>query len=203
MTAPAEKPAPLPPTLKLVLEMGPLVVFFLANSYGDKLFGVGPDQKIFLATGLFMGAVLISLLVTYALARTVPIMPMITAVVVVIFGGLTLYLRDDTFIKMKPTIVNALFGLALALGLFFRKNLLKIVLDTVFNLTEEGWRQLTWRWMGFFFFLSVLNEVIWRTQSTDFWVAFKVWGTMPITLLFAFAQVPVLMKHQAKKDEAS
>jgi intracellular septation protein len=201
MTASNEKPSHLPPVLKLALEMGPLVVFFLANAYGDRVFGTDADQRIYVATGLFMVAVLLSLVVTYALTRSLPVMPLITAVVVVIFGGLTLYLRDDTFIKMKPTIVNTLFGLALGLGLFFKKNLLKIVLDTVFELTEEGWRQLTWRWMLFFFFLAVLNEAVWRTQTTDFWVAFKVWGTMPITLLFAFAQVPVLLKHQIKKDE--
>src|SRR5262249_27433401 len=116
--------------------------------------------------------------------------------------GLTLYLQDDHFIKIKPTIVNTLFGATLLVGLFFGKSLLAVVFEAAFNLTAEGWRKLTLRWAIFFFVLAILNEVIWRNFSTDFWVAFKVWGVMPLTFLFAMAQVPLLTRYEAK-DAAS
>ncbi|GGH33092.1 putative intracellular septation protein A [Alsobacter metallidurans] len=182
----------LNPMLKLALEMGPLVVFFLANQRAG----------IFMATGLFMGAVLISLAASYALTRRLPIMPMVTAVVVLVFGGLTLYLQDDHFIKLKPTIVNSLFGVVLLGGLAFGKPLLPVVLDTVFRLDHEGWRKLTFRWGLFFFALAAINEVVWRTQTTDFWVNFKVFGIMPLTLAFALSQTPLILKHEIK-DEAA
>lgn len=193
----------LAPLAKLALEMGPLVTFFLVNSYGDRWFGVDGNQRIFWATGIFMIAVLISLATTYALIRKLPIMPMVSGVVVLVFGALTLILHDELFIKLKPTIVNTLFGSVLIGGLLFGRNLLKLVLDSVFDLTEQGWRVLTWRWALFFFFLAVLNEVIWRTQTTDFWVAFKVWGVMPITIAFALAQMPLIIKHDASPKDAT
>jgi intracellular septation protein len=186
--------APLP---KLALEMGPLVIFFLVNSYGDRWFGIAATQRLFLATGVFIVAVLVSLAVTWSLVRKLPVMPLVSAVVVTVFGGLTLVLHDELFIKLKPTIVNTLFGLALLWGVLTGRNLLKIVLDSVFDLTEEGWRRLTWRWSLFFFVLAALNEVVWRTQTTDFWVAFKVWGIMPLTMAFALAQMPLIMRHDA------
>ncbi|MGH6859202.1 MAG: septation protein A, partial [Phyllobacterium sp.] len=127
-----------------------------------------------------------------------PIMPLVSGIVVLIFGTLTLYLHNETFIKMKPTIVNALFGVILLGGLFFGKALLGYVFDSAFKLNAEGWRKLTLRWGIFFLFLAVLNEVVWRSFSTDFWVAFKVWGTMPITLLFTFSQMPLIMKYAAE-----
>jgi intracellular septation protein len=182
----------LNPILKLVLEVGPLVVFFLANQ----------KAGIYAATGLFMVAVLISLAVSYTLTRHLPVMPMVSAVVVLVFGGLTLWLHDDLFIKLKPTIVNSLFGAVLLGGLAFGRPLLPLVLDTVFQLTDEGWRKLSFRWGVFFFVLAAINEVVWRTQTTDTWVNFKVFGIMPLTLVFALAQTPLILRHEAKGDDA-
>ncbi len=182
----------LNPVLRLALEVGPLVVFFLGNQRAD----------IYWATGLFMAAVLVALVVSYALTRHLPVMPLVSAVVVLIFGGLTLWLHDDMFIKLKPTIVNTLFGAVLLGGLAFGKPLLPVVLDTVFRLDDAGWKKLTLRWGLFFLFLAVLNEIVWRTQSQDFWVNFKVFGIMPITLLFALAQTPLILRHELKDEEA-
>lgn len=190
----------LPPLLKLALEMGPLVLFFLGNAYADR-FGVPADRRIFVATGLFIAATAVALGVHYALLRKLPIMPLVSGVVVLVFGGLTLALHDETFIKLKPTIVNSLFGLTLLGGLYFRKNLLALALDSLFDLTEEGWRKLTLRWAIFFFVLAALNEIVWRTQTTDVWVSFKVFGIMPLTVAFALAQTPLLMRHEAGKIE--
>jgi len=181
----------LNPTLKLVLDIGPLVLFFAINA----------KLGIYAATGVFMVAVLLALAVAYALTRRVEIMPVVTAVVVLIFGGLTLVFHDDLFIKLKPTIIYVLFGGALVGGMLFGKPLLGMLFDSVFNLTEEGWRKLTWRWAIFFFVLAVLNEVVWRTQSTDFWVSFKLFGVVPLTFVFAALQYPLLVKYSADKKE--
>jgi intracellular septation protein len=177
----------LNPALKLVLDLGPLLIFFAANSR----FG------IFAATGAFMAAIVIALAVAYALTRHLPIMPLVTAVVVVVFGGLTLVLHDELFIKVKPTIIYVLFGGVLLVGLGFGKSLLGVVFDSVFHLTEEGWRRLTLRWALFFLALAVLNEIVWRTQTTDVWVSFKVFGVVPLTFLFAALQYPLLTKYAA------
>jgi intracellular septation protein len=177
----------LNPALKLVLDLGPLLIFFAANSR----FG------IFAATGAFMAAILIALAVAYALTRHLPIMPLVTAVVVVVFGTLTLVLHDELFIKVKPTIIYVLFGGVLLVGLGFGKSLLGVVFDSVFHLTEEGWRKLTLRWALFFLALAVLNEIVWRTQTTDVWVSFKVFGVVPLTFLFAALQYPLLTKYAA------
>jgi len=183
MTATA-KPQ-LNPALKLALDLGPLVLFFFANSrYG-----------IFAATATFMVAVLAALAASYALTRHLPIMPVVTAIIVVVFGGLTLFLHDATFIKVKPTIIYALFGAILLGGLFFNKALLGVVLDSMFQLTEEGWRKLTLRWALFFFALAVLNEIVWRNTSTNVWVDFKVFGVVPLTFIFGALQVPLLKKY--------
>ncbi|MBV1700448.1 MAG: septation protein A [Hyphomicrobiales bacterium] len=181
--------APQNPLQKLVLEMGPLALFFLANYK----FG------IYVATAVLMASVLAALAASYILTKHLPIMPVVTAVAVVFFGALTLYFKDPTFIKMKPTIVNIIFGSALLGTLAFGKLLLPIVLDSVFHLDDEGWRKLTVRWGLFFFFLAALNEVVWRTQTEAFWVSFKVFGTMPITMIFAAAQVRLIMKHEIKQ----
>jgi intracellular septation protein len=188
------------PLLKVALELGPLMVFFFANTRGGWLagrFSVLADLggPIFIATGLFMVATAVALVVSWVLTRTLPIMPLVSGVVVFVFGALTLYLQDDIFIKMKPTIVNMLFGGVLLGGLFFGRSLLGYVFDSAFHLDAEGWRKLTLRWGLFFLFLALVNEIVWRSFSTDTWVAFKVWGIMPITLLFTFSQMPLIMRH--------
>jgi intracellular septation protein len=175
----------LNPTLKLVLDIGPLVLFFAANAK----FG------IYAATGGFMVAVLAALVVSYVLTRHIAIMPVVTAVIVLVFGGLTLFLHDDLFIKLKPTIIYVLFGGTLLVGLALGKPLLGLLFESVFHLTEEGWRKLTWRWAIFFLLLAVVNEVVWRTQTTDFWVSFKLFGVVPLTLLFGALQYPLLVKY--------
>jgi len=191
MTPTTEKPK-LIPLLKLTLDIGPLVLFFLANSR----FG------IFAATGAFMAAVVAALIVSYAMTRQWPIMPVVTAIVVVVFGGLTLALHDETFIKLKPTIIYTLFGGILLGGYILEKPFLAILFDSMFHLTPEGWRKLTLRWALFFFALAVLNEAIWRTQSTDFWVNFKLFGFVPITFVFAALQYPLLMRYGAEPAPA-
>ncbi len=174
-----------PQLIKMALELGPLVVFFIVNARAD----------IFVGTAWFMGAMVLSLALSWLLLKRVALMPLVTGVVVLVFGGLTLWLHDDTFIKMKPTVINSLFGAVLLGGMAFRLSLLKYVFGDVYKLRPEGWTILTLRWGLFFFFLAVLNEVVWRTQSTDFWVAFKVWATMPLTIVFAALQVPVLTRY--------
>ena len=182
----------LNPTLKLVLDIGPLILFFAANA----------KLGIYVATGAFMVAVLAALAVAYALTRRIEIMPLVTAVIVLVFGGLTIFLHDELFIKLKPTIIYVLFAGALFFGLAFDKPLLGMVFDSVFNLTEEGWRKLTWRWALFFVFLAVVNEVVWRTQPDSTWVIFRFPGLMILTVLFSMTQAPVMMKH-AHQDTAS
>jgi intracellular septation protein len=207
--------APKPPEnalLKLALEMGPLMVFFLSNSRPELIRPLlrpllpsalleGAQSNIFVATAAFMIAMLISLVLTKVLLKKLPIMPLVSGVVVLVFGGLTLWLQDDLFIKLKPTIVNMLFGSVLLGGLAMGKPLLPYVLDSVFRLTHEGWKKLTLRWGLFFFLLAAINEIVWRTFSTDFWVSFKVWGVMPLTIVFAMAQVGILQRYALNEDE--
>jgi intracellular septation protein len=189
----------LNPVLKLILELGPLVVFFLANAYSDR-FGAAEGRRIFAATAVFIVATIVALAVHYVLVRKLPIMPLVSGVVVVVFGGLTLWLDDELFIKLKPTIVNTLFGVVLLVGLYFGKPLLAVVLDSVFDLTDEGWRKLSFRWALFFFVLAALNEIVWRTQTTDTWVSFKVFAIMPLTIVFALSQTPLLMRHEKSRE---
>jgi intracellular septation protein len=194
------------PILKLALELGPLIVFFFANARGTQLAAQFPALSslggpIFIATALFMASTILSLVVSYAIARTVPIMPLVSGAVVMVFGLLTLYLHDDTFIKMKPTIINTLFGTILLAGLYFGKSFLKIVFDAAFQIDEAGWKKMTFRWGLFFLFLAVINEIVWRNTTTDVWVTFKVWAVMPITLLFTLSQLPLIMRHSTEEKD--
>jgi intracellular septation protein len=180
----------LNPIVKFLLELGPLALFFAVYS----------RLGIFAATGILMATVLVTLGVSYAMLKRIPIMPLITAVIVLIFGSLTLILHDETLIKIKPTALYILFGAALFVGLWLKKPLLKILFDGALHVTEEGWRKLTWRWAFFFLALAALNEIVWRTQSTDLWVKFKTFGFLPLTLLFALAQAPLIMKYETKDE---
>jgi len=181
------------PVLKFALDLGPLAVFFIANARAD----------IFVATGAFMVAIVVSLGISYAIERRLPLLPVVTAVMVLAFGSLTLILNDETFIKLKPTIANVLIATALFIGLAIGRPFLKVVLGTVFELNDEGWRKLTWRWAWFFLFLALLNEIVWRTMSTDVWVNFKVFGIMPITILFSLSQLPLLQRYKIEPDTPS
>ncbi len=173
------------PIFKLATELGPLLVFFAANAKFD----------LFVATGAFMVAIVVSLIASYVVTRHVPIMAIVSGVVVLVFGTLTLALHNETFIKIKPTIIYSLFGLILAGGLVFNRSLIAVMFDQMFNLTPRGWRLLTIRWSVFFFAMAILNEIIWRTQSTDVWVAFKAFGVTPITAIFAMIQFPLINRH--------
>ncbi|HEY0328127.1 MAG TPA: septation protein A [Rhodopseudomonas sp.] len=176
------KPHPL---FKLATELGPLLIFFFVNS----------RFNLFAATGAFMVAVVVAVAVSYLVTRHVPIMALVTALVVIVFGTLTLVLHDETFIKMKPTIIYCLFAAILGGGLLFGRSFIAVMFDQIFNLTPRGWRKLTLRWALWFIAMALLNEAIWRTQSTDFWVAFKVFGMVPLTMLFAFTQMPLVKRH--------
>jgi len=173
------------PLFKLATELGPLLIFFVANA----------KFNLFVATGAFMVAIVVSLIASYVVTRHVPIMAIVSGVVVLVFGTLTLALHNETFIKIKPTIIYSLFGLILAGGLVFNRSLIAVMFDQMFNLTPRGWRLLTIRWALFFFAMAVLNEIIWRTQSTDFWVAFKAFGVTPITAIFAMIQFPLINRY--------
>jgi intracellular septation protein len=193
------------PLLKLALELGPLVIFFLANARGQQLATQFPSLAalggpIFVATGLFMVATAAALALSWILTRSLPIMPLVSCAVVLVFGGLTLWLQDDVFIKMKPTIVNTLFGVVLLGGLLFGRSLLGYVFDSAFEMDAEGWRKLTLRWGLFFLFLAVVNEIVWRSFSTDSWVAFKLWGIFPLTVLFTLSQMPLIMRHSLDQN---
>ena len=202
--------------LKLALELGPLLVFFFGNSYGETLAAKFPvlgslGGPLFVATALFMAATVVSLVVSKLVVGKLPLMPLISGVVVLSFGALSIYLQNEIFIKMKPTIINTLFGVVLLGGLFFGRSLLGYVFNAAFQLDDEGWNKLTLRWGIFFLFLAVLNEVVWRMANwyylpdvkaaDNLWVTFKVWGTMPITFLFTLTQLPLIMKHSLEGKE--
>ena len=189
-TETGRKKGGMPPLVKLAVDLGPLVLFFFANAK----FG------LMTATGAFMVATFAALSVSYAIERRLAPMPVVTGVFVLIFGGLTLYLDNELFIKLKPTIVNLIFAAILIAGMFLNRPFLRMLFQDAFTLTDDGWRKLTYRWAGFFLFLALLNEVIWRNFSTDFWVAFKVWGNIPITFAFAAAQVPLIARYQPRDE---
>src|SRR3979490_2477964 len=179
-----DKTAPHP-LFKLATELGPLIVFFVANA----------KFNLFVATGAFMVAIIAAMIASYVVVKHVPMMAIVTGVVCIVFGTLTLVLHDETFIKVKPTIVYTLFAAILGGGLLFGRSFIAIMFDQMFNLTPQGWRALTLRWSVWFLAMAVLNEIIWRTQSTDFWVAFKAFGMVPLTMLFAVTQMPLIKRH--------
>ena len=174
------------PLLKLALDLGPLLIFFAANA----LFG------IFTATAVFMAAMLIVIAIGIVVERKLSPMPLITGALVLVFGGLTLWLSNDIFIKIKPTILYAMFAGILLVGLAFDRLFIKVVLGQTLRLNDRAWRTLTWRWALFFVVLAMLNEIVWRNVSTNTWVAFKVWAILPLTLVFAMAQAPFISRHQ-------
>lgn len=194
--------------IKLALELGPLVVFFVMNARGEKIMDAFPvlhnwfTQPIIFATAVFMVAMVIAMGFSLAIFKRVAVMPLVTFAVVLVFGGLTLYFQDSTFIKLKPTITNLLFASVLLGGMLFGQSLLKYVFGEVYKLQEEGWTKLTFRWGLFFLVLAVLNEIVWRGFSTDVWVAFKVWGVMPLTVVFSMLQLPILTKYGLENDQA-
>jgi intracellular septation protein len=173
------------PVFKLATELGPLIVFFIANA----------KFNLFVATGAFMVAIVAAMIASYVVVRHVPMMAIVTAVIVLVFGTLTLVLHDETFIKVKPTIIYGLFAAILGGGLLFGRSFIAILFNQMFNLTPTGWRILTMRWALFFLGMAALNEIVWRTQSTDFWVAFKAFGAIPITMIFAMTQMPVIKRY--------
>lgn len=183
------QPRPLNPFVKMALEFGPLLIFFV----------VYQRTEIYTATAIFIPVILASLGASWVLTRELPRIAVVTAVVVVVFGGLTLYLQDALFIKMKPTIVNGLFAGALGFGLLRGRSYLRDVLGHALPLTDAGWRILTKRWALFFVFMAVLNEVIWRTQTESFWVTFKTFGSPVVTFLFVASQFPLLKRHAAEE----
>ncbi|MGJ0395276.1 MAG: septation protein A [Methylocystis sp.] len=181
----------LNPWLKLGLELGPLLLFFVANAkYG-----------IFAATGVLMAGVVLTLAVSWAITRHLPAMPVVTAALVLVFGSLTYFLHDETFIKLKVTILYALFGAGLIGALYFGKLLLPIVFDMAIHIDDAGWRKLTIRWGLFFFALAGLNEVLRRVLTTDDWVNFKVFGILPLTVIFALTQAPLIMRHEIRPED--
>lgn len=190
-TAPADKPT-ASPFVRLAIEAGPLVVFFVANRL----------EGIMIGTAAFMLATMVAVALSLKLERRLPLMPLVSCFFVLLFGGLTLALDDALFIKIKPTVVNLLFAAILFAGLATGRGFLKLLMGAMLELDDAGWRKLTWRWAFFFIVLAVLNEVVWRNVSTDAWVNFKVFGLMPLTLVFAMAQLPLIMRHQPAEADA-
>ena len=171
---------------KLFIDIGPLAVFFIFYTRSGLQASILP----------FMVATVIAVLFSYILEKKIPIMPTVGAGIVLLFGGLTIYFDNEVFFKMKPTIINIIFGLVLYVGEVINKPLLKYLLGSSIKLKDKGWSVLTKRWIGFFIALAILNEVIWRTQSTDIWVNFKVFGILPITFVFTMLQFPIIKKYQ-------
>ena len=175
---------------KLLIDIGPLAVFFIFYTRSDLQTAILP----------FMIATIIAVLFSYIIEKKIPIMPTVGAIIILIFGGLTIYFDNETFFKMKPTIINILFGLALLFGKYFTKEpVLKKILGKSIPLSDEGWEILNKRWMYFFFALALLNEIVWRTQSEEFWVNFKVWGLLPITFIFTAFQVSLINKYKTNE----
>lgn len=195
-TTPDTKPAPTP-GLRMLIDFGPLAVFFAVNT----LMGGPQITRIVAATAAFMVAIFAAM--ALSLWKTKHISPMlwISGVLVLVFGGLTVWTHNETFIKVKPTIVYAMFATVLAYGLLTKKPLLQMLLESAYpGLSERGWRLLTINWTIFFVAMALLNELVWRTQSWDFWVGFKLWGVVPLTLIFALGNIPMLLRHGLNTD---
>ena len=171
---------------KLIIDIGPLAVFFIFYTRSDLQSAILP----------LMIATIIAVLFSYTLEKKIPVMPTVGAIIILVFGGLTIYFDNDVFFKMKPTIINLLFAGILYGGIVLKKPLLRYLLGAALKLQDKGWSILTKRWIGFFIALAILNEIIWRTQSTDIWVNFKVFGILPITFIFTITQFSVIKKYQ-------
>ena len=181
------------PIIKFLADFGPLLIFFIIyfNNENDLKVAIPP----------FIIATLIALITVYFLEKKIPMVPLVSGVLITLFGGLTLYFDNKIFFYMKPTIINVLFAAVLFFGKYFtKKPLLKIFFQNALNLEDEGWKKLNYRWIGFFIFIAILNEIVWRTQSEVFWVNFKVWGLLPISFLFAASQVPLINKYKLKQQ---
>ena len=180
------------PIIKIVADFGPLLIFFVIyfNNENDLKTAIPP----------FVIATLISLVIIYFLEKKIAMVPLTGGILITLFGGLTLYFDNKVFFYMKPTIINILFAGILFFGKFFtKKPLLKIFFQNAFNLENEGWKKLNYRWISFFIFVAILNEIVWRTQSETFWVNFKVWGLLPISFIFAASQFPLINKYKLKE----
>jgi intracellular septation protein len=185
---------------KLLIDVGPLIIFFVVNFLAP----VPGPAKIFVATGAFMAAMIAAMLFSYVRYRTISPLLWFSGVMVVILGGITIWLHNDTFIKMKPTVYYLFVAALLGFGLFTGRPLLKSVLGGTYpGLDDDGWKKLTRNWAIFFVVMAAINEGVWRNSSTDFWVGFKLWGAIPLTFLFAVANVPMLMKHGLTREEAA
>ena len=197
--------------VKTLLDLGPLLVFFAVWYVGGGNPGPFDDwlpealtrdhNAFFPATAALMGATLLSLAASFVLFKKLPVMPLVTAILVMVFGGLTLYMADESFLKMKPTFIYLLFAVVLGGGMWFNRPFLKIMFDGAFELTPEGWRILTWRWALFFVFLAVLNELVWRNFSTEMWIKVKVFGFVSLTMIFAIAQVGIIQKFAQEEEK--
>ena len=181
------------PLIKFAADFGPLLIFFTIyfNNENDLKTAIPP----------FIVATLIALIVIYFLEKRIPMVPLVSGILITFFGGLTLYFDNKIFFYMKPTIINILFAAVLIFGRYFtQKPLLKKIFQNAFELEDEGWKKLNYRWIGFFLFVALLNEIVWRTQSEVFWVNFKVWGLLPISFLFTVSQVPLINKYKLRRQ---
>lgn len=186
-----------PPGLRMAIDFGPLIVFFAVNG----LVGGPQIGRVITATIAFMTATVIAMIISRWKTGHISPMLWMSGLLVMVFGGLTIYFHDETFIKIKPTIIYLMFASVLIFGLVTGRPLLQFVLESAYpGLSPKGWRQLTINWAAFFIVQAVLNEAVWRNTSWDFWVAYKLWGVIPMTMLFAIANLPMLMKHGMQMD---
>ncbi len=179
--------------IKLLTDFGPLLIFFIVYYKGGK--------NLQIAIPPLIVATIIAVIVIYYLEKKIPYVPLIGAILISIFGGLTIFFKNPIFIYLKPTIINSLFAIALLIGkLSFKKNLLQLFLSGSIQLQDMGWDKLMYRWVSFFIFLAILNEIVWRTQSEEFWINFKVWGILPITFIFTAFQVPLIKRYRVNEE---